>query len=294
MDTLAFLVVYVLSAAFLFHVWARSDLTKVPREWVMRVSPGWVKYMMQCPLCLAFHAGWLGTVGYWLATGVVLFAPVILFAAPMAVLMVDLALRALIRANEPPLLEVSCGSQESVLNLFSSWANDKKERERLINDAVTAQLVRTTLAGPSTILSSGLPRAVLTPEGEVRTGWDSSILPGQFHTPPPPLWKGPIPEGWEVTDSGTLYGLSFSCPGLHGRKVRTSYFQGKTGVIVNGFRNGDDCSDAWGELMYTLRWEPNQIWFDQPLIGESSVPVKSCVFLDDGEPFNPVAHEQTK
>jgi hypothetical protein len=109
MDTIVFLTVYVLSAAFWFHVWARSDLTKVPREWVMRVAPGWLRYMVTCPLCLTFHAGWVMTAGYWLITDILIFSPAILFAAPLAVLMVDLVLCALIRANEPPVLTVTSG-----------------------------------------------------------------------------------------------------------------------------------------------------------------------------------------
>jgi hypothetical protein len=72
--------------------------------------------------------------------------------------------------------------------------------------------------------------------------------------------------------------------------VRTTYFDGQTGTIEYGFRNGDDCSGAFGELMYRLVWDAGQTR-DR----HGDVPVKSCTFLDGPDaPFNPLDHEQTK
>lgn len=103
---LSFLIVYALIIYWLFHVIARSDILAHPRAWVLRTLPAKLTYPLSCSFCFTIWTGILLTV-----TGVVGFSPTVLFAAPVVNLVLDLCVRAFIRANEPSVLLTPLASE---------------------------------------------------------------------------------------------------------------------------------------------------------------------------------------
>ncbi len=99
------LILYSLSIYFAFHVIARSDIMSQPRAVFERVAPSWLVYVSKCAFCFTSWVGLAAAVcgSLWVGTVVV---PMYLLAGPVVNLLVDLAVRALIRANEPPSVTV--------------------------------------------------------------------------------------------------------------------------------------------------------------------------------------------
>lgn len=245
---------YALALYLVFHVASRAEILSKPRGWVLRVCPGWLTYPLGCALCFSW---WLALVLNVL--DIVPVSLMVFLAVPVVNMVLDLMVRALIRANEPPVLGEGKTIWEGSTGI-STWR---------------ASNVVVGVAG--TPLEAG-----------------QMVQINNWMTPPPPPWTGPLPEGWATWTTGEgPYATTFGCTPLHGRRVRTTYFDGKTGTIMSGFRNGDDCSGSFGGLMYRLRWDPGQTWHGAPFADpQGDVPVKSCTFLD--EPFNPLDHEQTR
>lgn len=246
------LIIFALSVYWLFHVLTRSDLTARPRAWVLSWAPAWLAYISTCAFCFTS----------WVALGLVLIGAInwtlaALCAAPVVNMVLDLVVRTLIRANEPPVLEPT-----------------KPD----------------VALGESMAITHGAPGVPMSIDHTLPLA-SGYRLAHVMMNPPPPPWVGPLPEGWTTHTTGTgPWATVFSCFALHGRRVRTTYCGGRTGVIEHGFRNGDDCSGTFGELMYRLRWEPGQTSDTH-----GDVPIKSCTFLDlPDTPFNPLDHEQTK
>jgi hypothetical protein len=260
------LVVYALVVYFAFWVLGQSRICARPRAWLRKVSPEWIVYPLGCPVCFGWWVGVGLTLLKWLVTGWVLIDLEALCAAPILMLVLDEALKALERANTPPI--------------------------------VMGGTLTSTGGGSTVLATSGAPLGAsgLVPlkGAEVAVG-DGVKIPESMRVclnPPPPPWVGPIPDGWTMhyTSGMGEWGRGFTCAPLYGRRVRTTHFNGQTGTIIHGFRNGDDCSSTWGELMYRLRWDPGQT---RDVCGD--VPVKTCTFIDGPDtPFNPLDYEQTR
>ncbi len=106
------LLIYSLACYMVYHVVGQSDLLSKPRAWVLRTFPGWLTYPLSCSLCFTF---WLTLMGNLF--GFVQMDLVVLFAAPVVNMVLDLIVRALIRANEPPVMgegkTLTCGDQSA-------------------------------------------------------------------------------------------------------------------------------------------------------------------------------------
>lgn len=82
-----------------YHVLSRADILAKPRTWVLRTFPGWLTYPLSCSLCFTFWTSVaLGILG------IVPLGVVTLLVAPVINLVLDLVVKALIRANEPPVI----------------------------------------------------------------------------------------------------------------------------------------------------------------------------------------------
>lgn len=262
MDLLA----YTLVLYFAYYVLGRTRICRRPREWAQRVLPWWVTYPLGCPLCFGWWMGVILMTGRLLFTGWLVLDWVALFAAPILLLILDEAVRALERVNTPPVI---AGATSVSTSAGSS--------------TITARVGAPIGAGEIVMMDG---KGWIGPVGTTAPSPDWIRLTN----PLPPPWHGPLPEGWTTwyTSGNGEYGRGFACAALRGRKVRTNYFNGREGIIESGFRNGDDCSGSFGELMYRLRWTQGDT---HDRYGD--VPVKSCIFLDD-TPFNPLDHEQTR
>ncbi len=93
------LIIYALSCYMVYYVVGQSDLLATPRAWVLRTLPGWLTYPLSCSLCFTF---WLSLA--LTLTGVVYMGALTLLAAPVVNLLLDMGVKALIRANEPPVI----------------------------------------------------------------------------------------------------------------------------------------------------------------------------------------------
>ncbi len=91
------LLIYSLACYMVYHVVGQSDLLAKPRAWVLRTLPGWLTYPLSCALCFTF---WLTLAGN--LSGFVQTDLIVLFAAPVVNMVLDLVVRWLVRANEPP------------------------------------------------------------------------------------------------------------------------------------------------------------------------------------------------
>lgn len=93
------LIVFALSVYWLYHLLTRSDLTATLRAWVLSWAPGWLAYIGTCVFCFTFHVALLLTL-----LGVINASIVALCAAPVVNMVLDMVVRWLIRANEPPVM----------------------------------------------------------------------------------------------------------------------------------------------------------------------------------------------
>ncbi len=100
------LFLYSLSIYWLFHLLTRADLLSAPRRWVFSTFPSWLTYPLGCAYCFTFWVGLFFAVATTFWVGVVAI-PFCLLAAPVFNLVLDLGVRALIRANEPPIIPPS-------------------------------------------------------------------------------------------------------------------------------------------------------------------------------------------
>lgn len=101
METLIFPALFIY---FIFHVLTRSDLCAPARALAKPFAPQWLIYVFGCALCFSFWSGVAYTIWTVVTTGLLIFFPILLFAVPVFNMVLDLVVKALIRANEPPTL----------------------------------------------------------------------------------------------------------------------------------------------------------------------------------------------
>ncbi len=282
-------ILYSLAIYMVFHVASRSDILAKPRGWVLRTLPGWLVYPLSCGLCFTF---WLTLVGNLL--GFVRVDLIVLFAAPVVNMVLDLVVRALIRANEPPVC------LPAMLESRSLYA--------VCGGPVTAGQVAKIENGyifPTTPVNGDGVKVI------PNDPWWKTL--GGIQPPVPYAVDESPPEGWEqVNRDSSLYrtsGIVRWWPGkLVGRKVRvvTGARAGQIGTIDNGdgpamFRSGMDVT-PW---TYFIKPDvPVVEGPDDPHDGRIKVLARDCILLE-GEglpgnrhgrslPFNPLNHEQTK
>lgn len=119
------LIVYSLVIYSLFHILSRSDLLNRPRTWAVRVLPGWMTYVLNCPFCMTFHAGWIFPLIGLLFTGTLALSVTYLLAAPVVNLVLDQVIQALFRHNAPPMLDAGHQSYTGTLGAVSiTYHND--------------------------------------------------------------------------------------------------------------------------------------------------------------------------
>lgn len=106
------LILWTLGVYFLFHVLARADLLARPRNWLVKVLPTWMTYPLGCAFCFSWWTAVFTTALVLVTSGWFILDLARLLAAPVINLIVDLCVRALMRANEPPLIEVKPSVQE--------------------------------------------------------------------------------------------------------------------------------------------------------------------------------------
>lgn len=215
------LIIYALAVYWLFHVIARSDLLARPRAWVLRVLPSKVTYPLSCSFCFA---GWIGIL--LTVTGIVWFSPAVLFAAPVINLVLDLCIRALIRANEPPVLLTPISSETTVT---------------------------TTGASGVTAVSNGGSITWFTPSTTVNipTVWiPTDVPPNSVYPEPHPshvgrrvrVISGTTPDSWHVGRVGRIHRhyTDNSDSTINFRPFRYDIaFDGDDGVITAGFLVSD-------------------------------------------------------
>ncbi len=110
------LLTYALTVYLSYHVASRSELLRRPREWARAHLPRKLTYPLQCSLCWSWWCGLAITVALWLSSGILMLSASILFAAPVFNMVLDLAVRALIKANEPQALALSSNTASGCNN----------------------------------------------------------------------------------------------------------------------------------------------------------------------------------
>lgn len=275
METLIFPALFVY---FLYHVLTRSDLCAPARAWAKPFAPQWLVYIASCPLCFSFWAGVGYTIWTVVTTGFLIFFPILLLAVPVFNMVLDLVVKALIRANEPPVI----GEGKTVT-----------EGDRSISTWRGQNVVYCTAATP---LQAGQMVSIVAPPSTA----DGVKIPESSRFAHLPVNEA-APDGWEqVNRDSSLYrtsGVFRWWPGkLVGRKVRIveGPRTGQTGTIDNGdgpavFRSGMDVTPWSYFVKPDVALVPGP---DDPHDGRIKVLARDCVLLD--EPFNPLAHEQTK
>ncbi len=236
------LIIFSLSVYWLFHVLSRSDILAKPRELAARHAPKWLTYIFHCAFCFTWWVAIGLTLAQWVMSGWMVINLVIIFGAPVVNMMLDLVVKALIRANEPPPI------------------------------------------GEGKILTGCDHKITMKTRQNVMSGVaQTPIIAGQlvYCNPRFDPWQGSLPEGWEMINpygTGDVPG----CPKLIGSKVRFPWsYDEKSGVIEEGYRDGDDCSGTWGQLKYRIRGDDGKVY---------SAKWDRCTMLS----FNPLSHEQTK
>lgn len=273
------LLIYSLSLYLVYHVVSRSDLLTKPRAWAFRMLPGWLTYPLTCALCATWWMGIAGSI-----VGLIVAPWWMLLAAPVVNMVLDLIVKALMRANESPVMgegkTVTSGDQS-----ITTWSGPTVVTVRASSDLCAGELVKVAHGDGFKIHPSD-------------PWWKT--LGG---TQPPPTWLASenAPEGWEQVNRDNSIrrtsGFVRWWPGkLVGRKVRvvTGPRAGQTGTIDNGdgpavFRSGMDVT-PW---TYLIKPDlPVVEGPEDPRDGRIKVLARDCILLD--EPFNPLAHEQTK
>ncbi len=221
------LIIYSLATYMVYYVVGQSDLLAASRAWVSRKLPGWLIYPLGCSLCFAW---WLTLVLGVL--GFVALNVLTLFAAPVVNLVLDLIVKALIRANEPSVIgagkTLTCGDQS-----VTTWSGPT---------VVSAMAASSLRAGEMVCVAPLAPF----------TGTNPVLAP----------WKGSLPEGWQMVNPYG-YGDVPGCPKLVGRRVCFGWSPApleRTGTIEEGYRDGDDCSGTWGMLKVRIRGDDKQTY----------------------------------
>lgn len=233
------LLTWALTVYCAFHVLGRSDLLRRPREWAQRRLPRKLTYPLTCAFCFAFWCGLALTAAASLYMGTPILSATILFAVPIFNMVLDLAVRALLKANEPPMLAVT---------------------------TATASADNSCRFGPVSIPSVW---TALSPQSQVTLTYLNPSLP---------QYDGHLPYGWEMHKAEGDSIARPRCPSLIGRRIRImeggGSWAGQEGVIEDGYRDGDDCSGTWGDLKYRVRRD-----CEKPSDGSPSVPAKHCLLL---------------
>ncbi len=321
------LLVYCAALYLLFHVWNRSDLTRKARNWVARHAPGWFTYASQCSLC----ATWWVSITLWVL-GIAECDLVTILAAPVINLVLDLVVRALIRANEPPLICVS--SQPSVTTTTGSVTITGTAGSNICAGELVA------IDGGGRVVPAGgyrwsdldawlkvhIPAANVTGEdtrgyaypivgaawraarekgelvGHVLMSEDDCKMPERMRFAHLAAWES-SPPGWEHTDRDsspyrTSGILRWWPAGLIGRRVKVhagfigEVHDGRTGRIVNG--QGPSLFGSDAGVIRDCDWF-YIIETDDGKTDHITVATNHCTFLDGPEaPFNPLDHEQSK
>src|SRR4051812_32749036 len=107
------LILWCLGVYFVFHVLARSDILVRPRNWLVKVLPSWMTYPLGCAFCFSFHVGWMVTLLVLITTGWFILDFARLLVAPVINLIVDLCVRALMRANETPVVTTTVSTTQA-------------------------------------------------------------------------------------------------------------------------------------------------------------------------------------
>lgn len=92
------LLVYCLALYMVYHVLTRGNILARPRRWAAKRAPKWLLYIGGCPLCFT----WWVTLALWVIG--VAGSIWLVLAAPTVVMIIDGVVRALRRANEPPVI----------------------------------------------------------------------------------------------------------------------------------------------------------------------------------------------
>lgn len=121
------LLTYALTVYLAYHVVSRSELLRRPREWAKAKLPAKLVYPLGCALCWTWWCGLALTAGIWIGTGTLLLSATVLFAAPVFNMVLDLAVRALLKANEPPQFTISTtgcdNSFKGPVSIPTVWSN---------------------------------------------------------------------------------------------------------------------------------------------------------------------------
>lgn len=149
------LLVYCLLLYFPFHILNRASFATRLKGRIARVMPSGVAYATGCAFCWTWWIGVMITVGKLLSTGVLTISPLSLMAAPVLNLLLDLAIRALIKANEPPLLTVQSVTTNGAANTVVGTATSNLSPGQLVcipsmwtHDAKPAQWTTSTWMSP--------------------------------------------------------------------------------------------------------------------------------------------------
>jgi len=233
---LATLLIYSAAVYLLFYLLNYSSLGGPVR----RHLPRRLAALTQCSLCWTWWVGVGLTLLGWVWHGVLVLDIMPLMAAPVVNLLVDLWVKERLAAVKPP-----------PIPQMTQWdATSSSGMGQVFVPSVWSNL-GSTLSTTSSW-----------------TGWTSPTLP---------QYTGHLPYGWEMIKEEGDAMYRPRCPKLIGRRVRIvgGSWAGMEGVILDGFRNGDDCSGTWGDLHYHVRRDCD--------VGKEFVnmPAKDCLLLDE-------------
>lgn len=211
------LIVYCLVLYFVFHVLNRASFTARLRGWIARAWPQPVAYATTCAFCWTFHWGWVLMVLKLLFTGTLSVALLSLCAAPVVNLVLDLLVKALLKVNEPPLL----------------------------NPLTRFEPVTTTTGGANTVVGiaeNGVQAGQIV---SIPSVWVPDEMMPEFTTytwrsPGIPHWAEKLPEPLHVGRRVKVVKGGWQC-------------EGKTGTVTDHFIHGDDCSGHYGKACYTVQ-----------------------------------------
>ena len=185
MDTL---IIYALACYFTFHVANRSDILAWPRKWAHKILPAWMVYVSACAFCWTWWTGVFLSFTYWLFTGHLILSFLHLCAAPVVNLLVDLVVRYLLSANEPPVVGggtiVTCGDQSvATWTGATVWYPAAPNNQHGVVNAPSVWTVPANPDGekiPSSMRTPSVPRPITETHGFYAP--PSNAIP-----PPPPF-----------------------------------------------------------------------------------------------------------
>ncbi len=256
------ILLWCLATYFWFHVLSRADILNTPRAWVLRTLPNWLTYPLGCVFCFTWWVTLIVNV-----LGIVEVDLIVLFAAPVVNMALDLIVRALIRANEPPVMgkgkTLTSGDQS-----ITTWTGSTVVAVRAASDMRAGDLVQVVPYGDGVKIPESMRYLAAhnaTPDGWEHTNRDSS----RYQTSGVVRW-------W---------------PGkLIGRRVRVKQIGAAEaeGKIVDGegppiWVSGISIPPQWHYIVQLTG-----------SLDRLKVRADDCTLLADDAPFNPLDHEQTK